>query len=266
MNGSGAAVGAAPAASAPVKRKILFTLFLLIILTTACSPDESDSNTESNQVDTSNLSENDAEILRLVTTNEELESTINTLEGEISKLQGMISELERFADQSTCQSITLSQFAAFSSPGTTFVVTPSKMGWTGPWTLRSDQIKEIEGGLARSFEFRIDLTPSNTEDPWQEIHSSILAFPIGELATTSFEQHPIDESRRLETSVDFRIPLAASNIDQNDDGAPTMSLRFLCGNFDVVLKTKYISDPALGLPILEKAAWIVLGELSNFGP
>ena len=247
-------------------KKSLIPLIAIAALLTACTSSEPAQSTESNGNQITEVSANQDEISNLTNTIDELEIDVQNLEDEVSRLQSTISDLERFADQTTCQSISLSQFKAISSPGTAFVVTPSKMGWTSEWTIRNDQIQERDESVFRSYEFRIDLTPENPDDALQEIHTSLLAFPSPELASASFETREIDNSRIVDTSQDFRIPISAFGPKLIDDSATTMKIQFLCDNFDVTIKVKFLTDPAIGMPILERAAWTVLGEISNIGP
>lgn len=146
------------------------------------------------------------------------------------------------------------------------MITPAKLGWTSEWTLRTDQIVEKDERIVRTYEFRTDLTPDNKTDPFQEIHTSLLAFPDSEMAAASYAARAINEEREMDISVDFHVPLYAWGPKPLiDDGASTMRIEFLCGNYQVTVKTKFITDVVIAAPILERSVWTILGEISNFG-
>lgn len=179
-------------------------------------------------------------------------------------LQSTVTELEDIANSRRCQTIDLAQYEHNIYLGTAYVVTPSKMGWPGYWTIRENVVLERDYGLARGYEFRIDLTPGDYGDSWQEIHTTIRPFPSAEEAAAFFAKSQPEGSRSLETSLDFGIPLRAWT--NPNDSANTTRIEFLCRNFQVDIKTKFLSDPAVALPILEQAATILFGELSQWQP
>lgn len=197
---------------------------------------------------------------------EEMRSENNSLLNVISIHQDTISELEEVANSRVCQSIDLAQFENNIYRGTTYVVTPSKMGWTSWWSIREDVIFDRDYGLARGYEFRIDLTPGIYNDYWQEIHTTIRAFSSSEQAKAFFDNSkPVRDAPALITSVNFGIPIKAWGAGPNDP-AETMVIEFWCGNFQVDIKTKYVANSTVALPILERAATIVFGELSRWAP
>ena len=190
---------------------------------------------------------------------------IASLEANVSELETSVAELEEFASSRRCQSIDLAQFEINIYRGTSYVITPAKMAWNGYWSLRENVILEKEYGLARGFEFRIDLTPGNNADYWQEIHTTIRSFDSPERAKAFYDAVERDDSRFLETSLDFGIPLDAWGASI-DDGAETMKIEFLCGNYEADIKVKFLSDPEVALPILEQAASVIYGEISQWAP
>ena len=189
----------------------------------------------------------------------------NSLVNEIRILEDAVSELEDVANSRRCQSIDLLQYENDIYRGTSYVITPAKMGWNGYWTIRENVVLERDYGLARGFEFRIDLTPGDYSDFWQEIHTTIRPFSSAEEAEARFAESQPDGARSLETSLDFGIPLRTWGANPND-AANTMKIEFLCGNYRVEVKLKYISDSVVALPILEQAATILFGELSQWAP
>lgn len=201
----------------------------------------------------------------VLTLNSNLTDKTASLEANVSELEANVVELEEIASSRRCQSIDLSQFENNIYHGTSYVITPAKMGWNGYWSLRENVILEKDYGLARGFEFRIDLTPGNNADYWQEIHTTIRSFDSPEGAKAFYDAVERDDSRILETSLDFGIPLDAWGASI-DDSAETMKIEFLCGNYEADIKLKFLSDPEVALPILEQAASVIYGEISQWAP
>lgn len=197
--------------------------------------------------------------------NNDLTDDIDLLEENVSGLEASVAELEEVANSRRCQSIDLAQFENNIYRGTSYVITPAKMGWNGYWSIRENVILERYYGLARGFEFRIDLTPEDYGDYWQEIHTTIRSFSSAEEALEFFVELERTDSRLLKTSLDFGIPLDAWGASIND-GAETMKIEFLCGNYEAEIKIKFLSDPAIALPILEQAATVIYGEISQWAP
>jgi hypothetical protein len=173
-------------------------------------------------------------------------------------------ELEDIANSRRCQSIDLLQYENDIYKGTSYVITPAKMGWNGYWTTRENVVLVKDYGLARGYEFRIDLTPDNYGDSWQEIHTTIRPFATAEEAKAYFAENQPENSVALVTKLDFGIPIRAWV--SIDDPADTMKIEFVCGNYQLDIKTKYLPDAEVALPILEKAATILFGELSVWAP
>jgi len=211
------------------------------------------------------VEEQRAAINDVLSLNSNLTDEIASLEENVVGLEGNVAELEEIANSRRCQSINLAQFENNIYRGTSYVITPAKMGWNGYWSLRENVILEKEYGLARGYEFRIDLTPENYSDYWQEIHTTIRSFESPEEAKAYYETTDRDSSRELETSLEFGIPLDAWGASI-DDGAETMKIEFLCGNFEADIKIKFLGDAALALPILEQAATVIYGEISQWAP
>lgn len=197
--------------------------------------------------------------------NNDLMDNIDLLELNVSDLEASVAELEEVANSRRCQSIDLALFENNIYRGTSYVITPAKMGWNGYWSIRENVILERSYGLARGYEFRIDLTPEDYGDYWQEIHTTVRSFSSAEEAQSFFEKLDRPDSRSLETSLDFGVPLDAWGASIND-GAETMKIEFLCGNYEAEIKIKFLSDPAFALPILEQAATVLYGELSQWAP
>lgn len=197
--------------------------------------------------------------------NVNLRDEIASLEDDVLGLEGNVAELEEIANSRRCQSIDLALFENNIYRGTSYVITPAKMGWNGYWSLRENVILEKEYGLARGYEFRIDLTPDNYGDYWQEIHTTIRSFESPDEARAYYEAAERDISRHLDSSLDFGIPLDAWGASIDDD-AETMKIEFLCGNFEADIKVKFLGDPAVALPILEQAASVIYGEISQWAP
>jgi hypothetical protein len=186
------------------------------------------------------------------------------LVSDVAIYQQRAAELEEIANSRRCQSIDLLQYENDIYKGTSYVITPAKMGWNGYWTIRENVVLVKDYGLARGYELRIDLTPENYGDFWQEIHTTIRPFASAEEASNYFSEIDSDKSSRLETDLDFGIPLLAWKTI--DDSADTMGIAFVCGNYELDIKIKYLPDAEVALPILEKAATILFGELSVWAP
>jgi uncharacterized coiled-coil protein SlyX len=186
------------------------------------------------------------------------------LVNDVATFQEKAAELEKIANSRSCQSIDLSQYENDIYNNTSYVITPAKMGWNGYWSIRENVVLVKDYGLARGYEFRIDLTPENYGDFWQEIHTTIRPFATAEEAQAYFNENVPDNVKSLETTVDFGIPVRAwASVD---DSADTMKIEFVCGNYQLDIKTKYLPDVEVALPILEKAATILFGELSVWAP
>jgi hypothetical protein len=186
------------------------------------------------------------------------------LVSDVATFQEKAKELEEIANSRRCQSIDLLQYENDIYNSTSYVITPAKMGWNGYWSIRENVVLVKDYGLARGYEFRIDLTPDNYGDFWQEIHTTIRPFATEAEANAYFAETNPDSRENLETSLDFGIPLQAwASID---DSADTKGIAFVCGNYQLDIKTKYLPDVEDALPILEKAASILFGELSVWAP
>lgn len=197
--------------------------------------------------------------------NNNLVDEIAVLGDNVAQLEGAVAGLEDIANSRRCQSIDRELFDNNIYQGTSYVITPAKMGWNGFWSVRENVVLLKDYGLARGFEFRIDLTPENHGDFWQEIHTTVRAFSSAEEAKASFDASPRDETRAFETSLDFGVPLDAWGAVA-DENSQTMKIEFLCGNYRVEVKIKYLPDPALAFPILEQAVLILFGEISQWAP
>ena len=185
---------------------------------------------------------------------------------QISQLETQIDVLEYEIESRVCQSISYEEFDRRVRLGTTYVITPEKMGWLGYWTIRENVLFERSNVLARGYEFRYDLTPENFSDAWQEIHTTIRAFEDAEAAQAFFENRGTEDNGEVfESSLNLGIPIKISGPDPTDPDV-TISISVLCENFQFDIKTKIIEDRDLAIKFLEEAALMVISDLSVWVP
>lgn len=185
---------------------------------------------------------------------------------QVNNLEGQIESLEFDIESRVCQSVSYEEFDRRVRLGTSYVITPEKMGWPGYWTIREDVLFERENVLARGYEFRYDLTPDNYSDDWQEIHTTIRLFESSEAAKSFFESKGTKEGNvYFETSLNLGIPVKIWR-GESLDRESGLALSMYCEYFQFDIKTKYIEETSLAIRYLEEAAIMLISDISVWVP
>lgn len=185
---------------------------------------------------------------------------------QVNNLKGQIESLEFNIESRVCQSVSYEEFNRRVRLGTSYVITPEKMGWPGYWTIREDVLFERENVLARGYEFRYDLTPDNYSDEWQEIHTTIRLFESSEAAKSFFENKGTKEGNvYFETSLNLGIPIKIWR-GEILDRESSLALSMYCEYFQFDIKTKYIEETSLAIRYLEEAAIMLISDISVWVP
>ncbi len=207
-----------------------------------------------------------SELKDRVATIAELESEVNVQTSQINDLENEVSALEYEIESRTCQSITYQEFDRLVRLGTNYVITPEKMGWLGYWTIRENVLFERDQELARGYEVRIDLTPEDYSDDYQEIHSTVRAFFDSDHANSFFETKVGGEDKTYyKTSLDLGVPLQIwSNNPPDSEG--TVILALVCGDIQADFKLKLLNDTEQAIAYLEEAATLFFHDISVWVP